>query len=208
MPPLGKAFNPQQPLDFAQREIERENQLLLQLIQEFGPDRIVNVHAIRNAAKAGIYADPRTQCDGTALGYETDSLLALNMAAFIHNKGGNVMGNCLTGGQPTTLYSSDPQIAPKGQLQKRNLHGSPLPNNLGVGVSLGAWASTAVCDATNIENNRPAMRVITIEFPGNKRPVDYTPAERKEHEKQLQLYAAAISTTFLGEQYVEKQQLI
>ena len=114
------------------------------------------------------------------------------------------MGNDLNQATPTTLYSSDPPIAPKGQLQKRNLQGSLLPNNLGMGVSLGAWASTAVCDADG-QVARQAMRVITIEFPGNKRPLDYTPAERAEHEKQLRLYAASISQVFLAKQFVENK---
>ena len=206
MPPLGKAFNPLQPLDDANREIERENQMLLHLIQDFAPDRIINVHAIRNSAKAGIFADPRTDCAGRALGYETDSLLALGMAQYIYKAGGNVSGNKLGEAQPTTLYGSDPAIAPKGSLQQRNLQGSVLPNNLGTGVSLGAWGTTAVCDEGLSQYNRPAMRVITVEFPGNKRPEDYTASERKEHEKQLQLYAAAISRVFLAQQFIEEDQ--
>jgi len=201
MPPLGKAFNEAHPYDYVNREIERENQLLLQLIQDFNPDRIVNVHAIRNLGKAGIFADPRTDCKGEALGYQTDSLLALSMAAYIHQQGGNVKGNALDS-SPTTLYGSDPAIAPAGTFQKRALTGSFLPQNRGTGVSLGAWASTAVCDEA-LQSNRKAIRVITIEFPGNKRPDDYTDAEATEHKKQLELYTAAISQIFLGEHYVE-----
>lgn len=201
MPPLGKAFNETQPFDFVAREIERENQLLLQLIQDYNPDRIVNVHAIRSTGKAGIFADPRTDCQGLALGYETDSLLALSMAQYIHLQGGNVKGNAVDS-TPTTLYSSDPAIAPKGAPQKRNLTGSYLPNNRGTGVSLGAWASTAVCDEA-AQTSRKAIRVVTIEFPGNKRPEDYTDAESREHQKQLQLYTSAISQIFLGEHFVE-----
>lgn len=204
MPPLGKAFKSNEAFDYAARPIERENQMLLQVIQDFKPDRIINVHAIRNVVKAGIFADPRTDCEGIALGYETDSLLALKMATFIHKKGGNVSGNGLAQNKPTTLYSSDPPIAPKGHLQKRNLRGSVLPNNLGTGVSLGAWASTAVCNADG-QMERQAMRVITVEFPGNKRPTDYTKAEKGEHEKQLRLYAAAISQVFLAQQLVETE---
>lgn len=202
MPHLGKAYNPLQPLDVEQREIEAENKLLLQLIQEYHPDRIVNVHAIRNPLFAGIYADPRTDCNGIALGYETDSLLALQMARFIHKKGGNVKGNALDSKKPTTLYITDPAIAPKGAVQKRALTGSYLPNRRGTGVSLGAWASTAVCDA-ELNQYRNAIRVITIEFPGNKRPTDYTPAEQQEHQKQTQLYSAAIAQIFLGNHFTE-----
>ena len=201
MPALGKAFNGQKPVDFISREIEKENQLLLQLIQDYNPDRIVNVHAIRSTQKAGIFADPRTDCQGLALGYQSDSLLALSMASYIHQQGGNVKGNALDS-SPTALYGNDPAIAPQGTVQKRNLYGSTLPNNRGAGVSLGAWASTAVCDA-ELQQYRKAIRVITVEFPGNKRPADYTEAESLEHQKQLALYTAAISQIFLGEHYVE-----
>ncbi|MGV3657072.1 MAG: hypothetical protein ACO1NX_03925, partial [Chitinophagaceae bacterium] len=204
MPPLGKAYNENKPFDFITREIEKENRMLLQLIQDFVPDRIVNVHAIRNTAKAGIFADPRTDCKGIALGYQTDSLLAISMAVYIHQQGGNVKGNAIDS-SPTALYSSDPAIAPKGSVQKRALHGSNLPNKRGAGVSLGAWASTGVCDAEQ-QYQRKAIRVITVEFPGNKRPEDYTEAESREHHKQLELYTAAISQIFLGEHYIETDQ--
>jgi hypothetical protein len=197
MPPVGKPFNIEDPLDHIGRTIEYENQLLLQVIEAFRPQRIANVHAIRNTAKAGFFADPRTDCNGLALGYQSDSLLAITMAQYINAKGGYVPGNAIDS-QARTLYHNDPYIAEQGQLQIRNLCGSQLNNLLGCGVSLGTWASTAVCDTAQLFKNRSAMRVITVEFPGNKRPVDYTAAERKEIEKQVQLYASAISNIFLN----------
>ncbi len=204
MPPMGSAFNEAHPFDFEGRLIENENQLLLQLIEAFRPQRIVNVHAIRNIAKAGIFADPRTDCKGLALGYRSDSLLAIAMAQHIAAQGGNVAGNALDS-MANALYHNDPEIAPAGQLQKRNLRGSLLNKNLGSGVSLGTWASTAVCDTVQLHKSRNPMRVITVEFPGNKRPADYTEAEKKEHEKQVQLYASAISQVFLNNHSTEDE---
>ena len=64
-------------LDAHGRLIEKENALLLQLIQSFAPERIVNIHAIKDSTKAGIFADPRTDCDGRALGFASDSTLAV-----------------------------------------------------------------------------------------------------------------------------------
>ena len=121
------------------------------------------------------------------------------MARHIHEQGGNVKGNAIDS-SATTRYSSDPAIAPAGMPQKRNFTGSSLPNNRGTGVSLGAWASTAVCDS---EQQRKAIRVITVEFPGTKRPTDYTGAESEAYQRQLQLYTEAISLIFLGEHYPE-----
>ncbi|HUC82144.1 MAG TPA: hypothetical protein VMR70_14670, partial [Flavisolibacter sp.] len=60
LPSLGKPFLPDNAVDAYGREIETENQLLLQLIQALEPDRIVNLHAIKDYGKSGIYADPRT----------------------------------------------------------------------------------------------------------------------------------------------------
>jgi len=60
MPPLGKPFDPGNPFDFMGRDIEKENQFLLRIINEFRPTRILNIHAIRNTGLAGVYADPRT----------------------------------------------------------------------------------------------------------------------------------------------------
>lgn len=195
MPELGKPFNPDHPVDMYGRLIEKENQFLLQLIQDYQPSRIVNLHAIKDVSKAGIYADPRTDCGGYALGFETDSSLAVSMASFIETSGGYVPGNHLQQA-PTALYYHDPEIAPMGWLQKRNLHGSPLPNNRGYGVSLGGWATTAVCDETN---KREAARLITVEFPGYKPSYAYEGKEKESCILNIHLYTTAIRTIFLEE---------
>jgi hypothetical protein len=207
MPSLGKQFDPQTAYDNMGRVIEKENQLLLQLMNEFKPQRIVNLHAIRDTEHAGIYADPRTDSRGIALGYETDSSLAVDMARYIHRLGGRVPGNELVQ-HPVALYYKDPGIAPKGFLQKRNISSSVLIKGKGQGVSLGGWASTAIEDAGNPVNNRVAIRLITAEFPGSKRPADYeTITEQNDCRRLVQLYAAAIKTIFLGNHYTEEDMI-
>lgn len=203
MPPLGRAFDPDRPMDFAGRPIEPENQLLLQFIQEFQPQRIVNLHAIRDVAQGGIYADPRTDSKGFALGYESDNELAIAMAQYIESNGGRVPGNKLKK-QPTALYHADPRVAKAGHQQKRNLEGSKLPGNRGYGVSLGSWASTAVDDPINREYNRPAIRLITMEFPGYKRPGDYTdPLVQQQSRTNVELFAGSIRKVFLEDYFGE-----
>lgn len=203
MPSPGKAYKPHAPKDHLGREIERENQLLLDLIDEFRPDRIANIHAIRDEAQAGIYADPRTDSKGLALGFESDSSLAINMAMYVHAQGGDVPGNKINT-HPSALYYKDPSIAAAGNMQVRNAFGSSLPAHRGHGVSLGTWASTAVNDDDFPEANRAAMRLITIEFPGYKSPEHYSTVYQQQHkEKLVKLYASSILDVFLAKNYSE-----
>jgi hypothetical protein len=197
MPSPGKAYKPHSPKDHLGREIERENQLLLDLIDEFRPDRIANLHAIRDEAQAGIYADPRTDSKGFALGFAADSALAINMAAHVYEQGGEVPGNKINK-RPSALYYKDPAVAQPGQLQKRNACGSTLPSNRGHGISLGTWASTAVQDDEFPAANRDAITLITIEFPGYKAPKHYaTVAQQQQCSRQVQLYASSVLHVFL-----------
>lgn len=205
MPPLGNAFNDDNPFDHAGRKIEPENQLLLKVIQQFQPQRIANLHAIRALDRGGIYADPRTDSKGYALEYDSDSTLAISMAQFIEDNGGDAPGNSIDK-KPTTLYSCDPPVAEPGQKQKRNLHGSRLPGNRGYGVSLGSWASTAVHDPVHHHFDRPAIRILTVEFPGCKRPEDYQDLSlRQQCRKQISVYAGAISAVFLADFETENE---
>lgn len=199
MPPLGKPFLKENPVDMYGRPIERENQFLLQLVQDYQPSRIVNLHAIKDITKAGVYADPRTGCDGLALGFQSDSSLALSMARFIESNGGYVPGNALQQ-SPTALYYHDPEIAPAGFLQKRNLNGSALANKRGSGVSLGGWASTAVCDD---EGKREAARLLTVEFPGYNPSFRYSGEEKTRCALNTRLYALALRLIFAEANYVE-----
>ena len=203
MPSLGKPFDAPMPVDHLGRTIEQENQLLLNLIAQFRPDRIANIHAIRDVLHAGIYADPRTDSKGVALGFSSDSSLAIGMAANIAANGGYVPGNQVDK-QPTALYYRDPLPAEAGQTQQRNTCGSKLPLNRGQGVSLGSWASTAIEHVADTTTNRPAMRIITIEFPGYKAPAHYADDKQRQFSsQQVSVYAEAILNVFLGDHYVE-----
>jgi hypothetical protein len=53
--------------------------------------------------------------------------------------------------------------------------------------------------------NREAMRILTIEFPGYKRPADYKEVNQKNYfNRQVELYASAIEQIFLKEYFVEE----
>jgi hypothetical protein len=203
MPGLGNAYDPETNTDHLGRPIEYENSLLLQTIQLYKPHRIVNIHAIRDTAQGGIYADPRTDAAGYALEFGSDSSLAVSMAQYINGQGGAVPGNRLHA-TPSALYYKDPPVAAPGQRQPRSSYGAALPGGRGHGVSLGSWASTAVSNAADATANRNAIRVLTMEFPGYKRPQDYKPAQQPYYKKQVRLYATAIQTVFLEAQFVEE----
>jgi hypothetical protein len=177
------------------------------LIEKFKPQRIANIHAIRDPGYGGVYADPRTDQHGIALGFETDRQLALDIADHIHQNGGNVAGNKLEK-KPTALYYKDPLPAAAGQYQKRNMTGSVLNGKRGSGVSLGTWGSTAITNEIIKEKNRDAMRILTIEYPGYKRPVDYeTKSQQLFHHRQVGLYAEAVDKYFLGSFYTEAESV-
>ncbi|HEV8503881.1 MAG TPA: hypothetical protein VGQ53_00725 [Chitinophagaceae bacterium] len=199
MPSPGEPFDESETIDHLGREIEKENRLLLKLINVFKPERIASIHGIRDLKYAGIYADPRTDDRGCALGFESDSSLAIEMAHSVYQNNGFVPGNMLHI-KPTALYYKDPSPVLKGDFQPRNFSGSSLPDNRGAGISLGTWGSTAISKAKDPSMNRDAMRIITIEFPGYKRPGDY---KNSKHQKwireQVQLYASSIGNIFLGQ---------
>jgi len=198
MPSPGKAFDTIAK-DHLGREIETENKLLLELIRTYCPQRIVSIHAIRDISKAGIYADPRTDANGMALGFTFDSSLAIEMAKYIQSNDGYIPGNKLDD-VPSALYHCDFPAVSAGYRQPRNFHGSELPNKRGVGISLGGWASTAINNESNPINNREAISILTMEFPGCKRPSDYKALKEKEYFSHLiRLYASSIQHIFLEE---------
>ncbi|MND94370.1 Zinc carboxypeptidase [compost metagenome] len=204
MPTLGTSFERCNGKDHLGRSIEVENQLLLKIIDEFKPDRIVNLHAIRNINNAGFFADPRTDHHGFSLGFDTDSCLAIDMARFVHKQCGNVNGNRLPI-RANATYPKDPVAVAAEVKQPRNINGSTLPGRRGQGVSLGSWATTAVNDSVYAERKRKAIRLITVEFPGAKRPVDYKTIELQQQcAKEVRTYASAIVKVFLADNYPEK----
>lgn len=205
MPAPGSPFNEADARYNVGRSVEEENILLLQLIEAYRPQRIASVHAIRDKKFSGFFADPRTDEKGIALGFDSDSILAINMALHVHRQGGNAPGNALYR-RPQAHYYKDPLPVAKNEFQRRNIAGSPMPGYKGNGISLGTWASTAIKDHTDPSRDRDALRIITIEFPGSKRPVDYSDTSLKyDCQKQIKLYAAAIRTVFLQAVCIESQ---
>ena len=103
---------------------------------------------------------------------------------------------------PTALYYLDPKAAQAGEMQQRNLTGMTMTGKIN-GVSLGSWASTAVCDEAN-GYYRDAIRMFTMEFPGYKKPSEYVLAEDSLWcRNQVKLYAASIQQFFLQAFFVE-----
>ncbi|MET0463181.1 MAG: hypothetical protein ABW007_08500 [Chitinophagaceae bacterium] len=203
MPSPGENIDDDELTDHLSRRIEKENQLLLQLIREYKPDRIASVHAIRNINYGGIYADPRTDANGIALGFTSDSSLAVDMAMLVNKQQGNVDGNHLQS-SPTALYYKDPTPVAAGLIQKRNTVGAALKSNRGSGISMGTWGTTAIQNEKEAALNRAAMRVITMEVPGARRSFDYkTDQQRAFFRNQMLAFVNAIHHVFLGNYHIE-----
>jgi hypothetical protein len=204
MPEFGRSFDPSTPMDSRGRYIERENIMLLNLIDKIKPSRVVSVHAMHSDASAGIFADPRTDQNQLALGYDSDRDLALDMARLAKSRGAAVRGNRLGSKQENTTYALDPPIAQAGKKQQRS-RGQATKDHKGEGVSLGGWGSTAVCDAAHPERNRSAMRIITIEMPRGQRSQDMqTKAQQNARSVVVQAHVDAIREIFLGPSHVEQ----
>lgn len=204
-PKLGAPYDPANPVDAGPlvmpaiawfpelrgtgRPIEPENIALLELIASFRPERIASVHAHRTPSNAGIYADPRTDASGIALGYAPDEQLALAMAQEAAKRGANVPGNKLGGTQPNAVYPLDPAVVPAGHIQ---------PRETKEGISLGGWGTTEVVDPANPSRNRPAMTVITVEVQSSRRIQDFSKAADKDaRRKELDAIAIALRDVFL-----------
>ncbi|MCB0153927.1 MAG: hypothetical protein KDF65_03955 [Anaerolineae bacterium] len=186
-PALGRAFDPIQPIDARGRPIEPENRLLLNLIQQFRPGRIATVHAIREPEMAGIFADPRTDVAGRALGFAPEARLALAMAHRARQGGANVPANHLDSASPNAVYPLDPAVVAAGL---------PQPRQTDSGVSLGGWAAQAIADIVQPQNSRQALTVITVEVQTALRSADSAnPAIRRS---ELQAHSAAIHKIFLA----------
>jgi hypothetical protein len=54
--------------------------------------------------------------------------------------------------------------------------------------------------------NREAIRILTMEFPGSKRPVDYSSKNVQAfYQQQIEVYAAALKNIFLGDYFIEEK---
>jgi hypothetical protein len=126
-------------------------------------------------------------------------MLALKMAKLVSTRGGSVPGNKLFD-NPTTVYYKDPAPVQAGKLQPRSNGITRMRFQRGHGISLGSWAATEICDA-DARKRRPAISLVTIEFPGYKAPEMYfSKTEQYNCSKNVNLYAQAISGVFLSDQ--------
>ena len=180
-PNAGTDFDENQPFDSENREIERENQILLKIIQTFKPSRIANLHSIHNANNAGIYADPPTDIKSIATGFENDAQLALNMANTAKNNNVRVDGNSRSTkinekarNFENAIYPFDPEVAEKGKPQIR----STQANN---GTSLGTWGATAT-------PTRSAITIITVEVATGYR-INDMPEGKQREQRRLEILA-------------------
>ena len=208
MPGFGKAYDDKTKKDSRGRTIEQENIMLLELIERFRPTRIASIHSKHagTGKEAGIYADPRTDFKGTALGYKGDEDLAVRMANLAKAKGANVPGNKLDD-SPTGRYPQDPRIAAEGEKQKRETYENDPDKAEGVkGVSLGGWGSTAVCDPAKPAANRAAMRVITVEVHDAFRIKDVDASQQAARKAEIEAEVSALQEIFLGDVNVEKDE--
>ena len=196
MPSLGKAFDTTAS-DHVGRIIEPENQILLELIGFIRPTLIISLHSISNLEFAGVFADPRTDSNGEAIGFYEDSFLAIKVANNILRDGGNVNGNRLKS-TPNAIYYTDPSAVAKGKFQARNFGDSVANNKRGYGVSFGSWCSTDISDPENSKDNREAIQILTIEFPGYNRSIDFNDSiSKKSVQNELRAYTSAIVGIFL-----------
>jgi hypothetical protein len=188
-PALGRGFDPTNPKDAGGRPMELETVALLTLVDRFRPSRIASVHAVRAPDVAGIFADPRTDASGRALGFADDERLAVDMARHAGGRGANVPANQLAGGTPNAIYPRDPAAVAAGTNQPRNTTG---------GISGGGWFSTEVRDPDRPAANRAAMTVITVEVQTSRRIQDVPTSQRSARELEIDAHASALREIFLG----------
>jgi hypothetical protein len=138
------------PADPKLKAIEPENQILLQQIQEFKPERVASVHAksMTGKGRPGIFADPHSWSAAAAVSdivraeqrTRRDAALALAMARHGASQGARVPGNRLA-------LTCDKSECPTW------LYGAPPPKT---GTSLGEWGPRATA-------TRRGITVITVE---------------------------------------------
>jgi hypothetical protein len=188
-PEFGRAFDPADPVDDRGQRMELETIALLTLVDRFRPSRIASLHATHHLENAGIYADPRTNAEGRALGFDDDRRLALAIAGHARRGGANLPGNELDARSPNAIYPRDPAAVPAGERQPRNVEG---------GVSGGGWFATEVRDPDHPARNRPAMTMITVEVQSSRRVEDVAAGEQAARQREIEAHASALREIFLG----------
>jgi hypothetical protein len=202
MPKMDKLFKPTDSISYVRRKIELENRYLLYLTQVFNPMRIASLHC-KNKGKSqeiGIFADPKTNNKDTALGFEEDSALAVNLALYVEKLGGVVKGNfkkeTINGeiilSHYNAVYPQDSPAVKVGEFQKRTYHKKEK------GISFGTWASTEIVKKGKLLKQAAIMLTFEIPqyhyfFPGNK----YTNRGFRKMKINTEAYVSALRDIFL-----------
>jgi hypothetical protein len=176
-PEIGKPFDPANPVDAKGRPIERENIMLLTLIDRFKPTRVASLHAIKDPKDAGIYADPHPSTIGTA-GPQKDladraDKLAQFMAEKAQKEGAKVPGNFREGSFSSLYPGQDPKLSEE-QIKRENKRGR----------SFGQWG--------------PGTGAIVLTIEVNEQHATDSPVEHPGRDKELEGHAQALKEIFVG----------
>lgn len=174
MPCTASSFKAGDTISCFGEKIETENKYLLLLTQQYNPDRIISIHCKNSSGlqEIGIYADPKTGPDNTALGFAEDALLALKMAFTVKENGGVIFGNFIREravvindsvytekvSYLNPVYPQDPPASFKNEKQPRSFETN------GGKVTYGTWASTELRSPLG-ELIKKAATLITVELP-------------------------------------------
>jgi len=141
-PDLGKDLDLTKPLDAKGRVVEPANIALMALIDAFKPSRIVSVHAIKDLAQAGIFADPHPSAvkDPADPQAAAADALALEMAKRADALGVGVKGN-KQGAAWTSLYPGQDKTKSAEQMKRESAKGR----------SLGQWAPSKGITVITVE---------------------------------------------------------
>jgi len=174
-PELGQDLDLSNPVDSKGEIIEPSNLALLALINVFKPSRIVSIHAVKDLAKAGIFADPHPSVPAYAkspMAKHADAL-ALAMAKKAKTLGVKVRGN-EPGGTWTSLYPGQDRKKSAEQMKKEDAKGR----------SFGQWAPSR------------GITVITVEV-GEQYRSD-SAVKDPNRAVELEAQATVIREIFLG----------
>lgn len=212
LPKLGADFDPKNSVDHEGRTILTPNQILLELIDRFKPERIANVHSIKSASHSGFFADPHLDKNakyGAAekkKSYE-DWDLAIKMAQEAKKHGAEAKGNKFTragkvGKNTSAIIGGGIKWKkavprPSKKKKKKGSYYSSRgefykPSGKEEGTSLGDYASTGT-------KGRKSITILTIEtdkyHQSKDRPGVKNPSKRL---KELEAHTIAIQDIFLS----------
>jgi predicted deacylase len=172
-PDLGKNIDLAKPVDSTGKLIEPSNLALLALIDAFAPTRIVSIHAVKNLARAGIFADPHPSVHPSDRRAKDADALALEMAKRAKALNVNVRGNERESPM-TSLYPGQDPTQSAEQIKRENAEG----------ISFGQWGPSR------------GITVITVEVGEQYR--SGSAVKDPDRKVELEAEATVIREIFLG----------